>query len=84
MTMKSKLTTTALFALVAMSALATTSANAGWIFVPENATRFCDDVTFSCGTYIAPQETRRYQYIAAAAPRRPPGARSHDRPRSRR
>ena len=50
MTMKSKLTTTALFALVAMSALATTSANAGWIFVPENATRFCDDVTFSCGT----------------------------------
>ena len=50
MTMKSKLTTTALFALVAMSALATTSANAGWYSVPENATRFCDDVTFSCGT----------------------------------
>jgi hypothetical protein len=51
MSMKSKLSTTALLALVAMGALATTSAKAGWLFVPENATTFCDDVRFSCGSY---------------------------------
>ena len=36
MTMKSKLSTAALLAVVATGALATTSAHAGWLFVPEN------------------------------------------------
>ena len=52
--------------------------------IPENATRFCDDVTFSCGTQLVPQETCRYQ--SDAAPRhggRPVPARTTS-PRSRR
>jgi hypothetical protein len=62
MTLKSKLSTAALLAVVAASGLATTSANAGWLFVPENGSTFCDDVRFSCGTTYVPQEYRR-QYI---------------------
>jgi len=59
MTLKSKLSMAALLAVVATSGLATTSANAGWLFVPENGSTFCDDVRFSCGTTYVPQEYRR-------------------------
>jgi len=83
MSMKSKLATTALLALVATGALATTNANAFVLYIPENATRFCDDVTFSCGTQIVPQETRRYQSTPPRHGSRPVPARTTARDRTR-
>jgi hypothetical protein len=58
MSMKSKLTTTALFALVAMSGLATTSANAFQV----KTTFYCEDGPMfpSCGIQQIPQQARYY------------------------
>jgi hypothetical protein len=58
MSMKSKLSTTALLALVAMSALATTNANAFQV----KTTIYCEDGPMfpSCGIHQVPQQQARY------------------------
>ena len=75
MSMKSKLATTALLASWRQSALATTNANARLVFVPENATRFCDDVTFLAASYHRRRRKPVVRYI--------PPPRHGGRPRAR-
>ena len=65
MPLKSKLSTAALLAVVAASGLATTSANAGWIFVPENAS---SSVT-TCGFLAARTLSRRKPVVGTSRPR---------------